>query len=433
MAKIYSRLLFSIAAVGAAAVITAAAQDRADSSHPSDIPERTIVISNGETKLPYGIVALLYSPNDLHFQDPGAPRFLFLDRKGRLAFGIGGYAKGQLMYDLDGAIDDNGFITHKIPVPLDPARRNRLGADASHSTIYLKLVGQTTLGYLTVYVQTDFSGEDDSYGVLIKQAYISLGNVTAGLAWSTFVDASAQPPTIDCQDPSGATCGKNVLLRYSRKFTDGLSGAISAEFPKASYTLNDHVEKIDQRCPDIPVNIQYAWNDDKSHVRLSGLIRNLSYRDMVKEKNRWKLGWAVQLSGMIRLREPLTFYYQGAYGEGYARYINDVSGFDMDLIPDGHADGKMKAPAVMAVLGGLRYSFSKKFFASANYSQCHVYRQGNLGDKAYRYGQYIAVNGFYSILPDMQIGLEYIHGRRNDMGGASGHANRISASVQYSY
>lgn len=432
MTKIYSRLILVAVAIGMASTTNLLAQDRADSTHPSDIPERTIVITNGDTKVPYEIVALLYSPENLHFQDPGAPRFLFLDRKGKLALGIGGYVKGQAMYDFDGAIDDNGFTTYEIPVPLDPAKRNRLGADASHSTIYLKLVGQTSLGYLTVFVQTNFSGEDDSYGMLIKQAYVSLGNVTAGLARSTFVDASAQPPTIDCQGPSGATCGKNVLLRYSKKFRNGFSGAISAEFPKASYTLDEHAEEINQRCPDIPLYLQYAWDNDRSHVRVSGLIRNLSYRNLVREKNEWSFGWAVQLSGMMRLADPLTLYYQGAYGKGYARYINDVSGFDMDLIPAG-SDGKMKAPEIMGLLGGVKYKFSDKFFASASYSQCHVYGQGTLGANGYRYGQYIVANGFYNILPDFQVGLEYIHGIRTDMGGASGHANRISASVQYNF
>lgn len=431
MTKIFARLAFVSSALALA--ITAQAQDRADSSHPSDIPERTIIITNGETKVPYEIVALLYSPNDLHFQDPGAPRFLFLDRKGKLALGIGGYVKGQAMYDFDGAIDDNGFIPYKIPVPMDPANRNRLGADASHSTVFLKLVGQTSLGYLTVYVQTNFSGEDDSYGMLIKQAYISLGNVTAGLARSTFVDASAQPPTIDCQGPAGATCGKNVLLRYSKKFKEGFSAAIAAEFPKASYTLNDDVESINQRCPDIPLYLQYAWNNDKSHVRVSGLFRDLSYRNLVKEKNEWCTGWAVQLSGMVRIANPLTVYYQGTYGKGYAHFINDVSGFGMDLVPSGDGDGKMKAPELMGLLGGLKYKFSEKFFASANYSQCHVYGQHSLGGDGYRYGQYILANAFYNLLPDFQIGLEYIHGIRTDNDGRSGHANRISASVQYNF
>lgn len=432
MTKIHLRLILAAVAIGVASTTNLSAQDRADSTDPSDIPERTIVITNSGTKVPYGIVALLYSPENLHFQDPGAPRFLFLDRKGKLAFGIGGYVKGQVMYDFDGAIDDNGFTTSGIPVPSNPAKRNRLGADASHSTIYLKLVGQTQLGYLTVFVQTNFSGKDDCYGMVLKQAYISLGNVTAGLARSTFVDASAQPPTIDNQGPSGATCGKNVLLRYSKKFKNGWSGAISAEIPKASYTLDEHVEKIDQRSPDIPLYLQYAWNNDKSHVRFSGLIRNLSYRNLVREKNEWNFGWAVQLSGMMRLADPLTFYYQGAFGKGYARYINDVSGFDMDLIPSG-TEGKMKAPEIMGLLGGLKYKFSDKFFASASYSQCHVYGQGPLGADVYRYGQYIVANGFYNILPDFQVGLEYLHGIKTDMGGASGHANRVSASVQYNF
>ena len=35
-------------------------------------------------------IKAIYEANGLHFQDPRAPRFLFLDRKGRVALGIGG-------------------------------------------------------------------------------------------------------------------------------------------------------------------------------------------------------------------------------------------------------------------------------------------------------------------------------------------------------
>lgn len=431
MTKNFYRISLVVSAAILASLLGAKAQDTTDGS-TLDIPERTIVLTGDKQNADKELIAVLYSREDLHFQDPGAPRFLFLDREGKLAFGIGGYVKGQMQYDFDGAIDNEGFVTYNIPVPLNPAERNRFGADASHSTIFFKLVGKTKLGWLNVYVQTNFTGDDDNYGWDIKQAYVSLGNVTAGLARSTFVDAAAQPPTIDDEGPSGATCTKTVLVRYQKKWTNGFSGAISAEFPKTSYTYNSTVGEIAQRCPDIPIYVQYAWDGGQSHIRLSGLLRNLSYRNLVKEQNEWKTGWGAQVSGMWYFGGAFTFFYQGAYGQGYSQFINDLSGNDMDLLPSTTA-GKMEAPKVLGVLGGLQYQINPKCFVSASYSQAHLYDRGALDNSTYRYGQYIVANCFYNVLDDMSVGIEYLHGIRTDFSGRSGHANRIAAAVQYNF
>lgn len=409
-------------------------------AEPSDssfmIPSRAIVVSGDHVK-EHDLVAVLYDKTDLHFSDPDAPRFLFLDREGKVALGIGGYLKGTVQYDFDGMIDDGAsFETYDIPVPSDPAARSQFYGNVNHSTIFLQLVGRSTrFGYYQMYIQTNFTGNGKTgYGMKLKQAWASLGNVTMGLARSTFVDGSAGTPTVDDQGPSGEMQGKNVLVRYAKTFGKGWRVAAGIEMPQMSVTVSDDTKckKINPRVPDIPVNLQYAWDRGDSHVRLSGIFRNLYYRDLIAEKNRSQVGWAVQLSGVVDIAHTVDIFYQGAYGRGYGHYVNDLDGNGFDLVSS-TTPGKMTAPRTANFEVGARVNFTDNFFASASYSQARLFGLGHLGGDTYRYGQYASVTAFYDIIPDLRIGLEYLHGSRTDFSGRSGHANRVIAMLQYSF
>ncbi len=396
------------------------------------IPERSVVIGADRTSAPSDLIAILYSTENLDFQDPRAPRFLFLDRKGKVALGIGGYVKGTMAYDFHGAMDNGGSTTYDIAVPSDPTSRNKFNMDASHSTLFLKMVGRTSeLGYFTVYVQSNFTGNNGGYGMKLKQAYVQLEYVTAGLARSSFDDPAA-PPTIDAQGPCGEVSSKNVLIQYAPVLSDRWRMAVSVENPSASYTcIPEMSEPISQRCPDIPAYVQY--NPDKdSHIRVSGIFRQLSYRDMLSGRNRFVTGWGMQLSGQALVGHGFTFYYSAAYGKGIAHYVNDLGGQGLDLIHSGNA-GELKAPGTFVFTSGLQYDFSSRFFVSASYSQCRLYGQKSLGPDAYRYGQYMVANAFYTIVPDCMLGIEYNYGSRTDCSGLRGNANRLYAAIQYSF
>ncbi|MCM1292607.1 MAG: porin [Bacteroides sp.] len=404
-------------------------------------PERAIIVSGDRNKAS-ALMQLLYDQTDLHFTEPSAPRFLFLDREGKVAFGIGGYVKGTLQYDFGGAIDDGAsFTTYDIPVPNDPGQRNQFYGNANHSTIFLQLVGKTErFGYYQMYLQTQFSGNGTSgYGLKLKQAYLKVGYVTAGLTNSTFVDGSAGTPVIDDQGPAGEVSNKNILVRYAPRFSDHFSGAISVEAPKASVTILEVPEgveptlrKINQRVPDIPIYVQYEWGKAANHVRLSGLFRDLSYRDLITQRNKFAVGWAVQLSGHIEVLPKLTLLYQGAYGRGYGQYLNDLQGEGFDLVQS-TTPGKMRTPRMSNYELGLRYDFTSKLFATASYSQVRVYGTRDLGPDSYRYGQYISVSGFYNLYSDLRIGFEYLHGKRMDQSGIDGRANRIMGMINFSF
>lgn len=398
------------------------------------IPERAIVVSGDHTKAG-SLLAILYDTSELHFSEPSAPRFLFLDREGKVALGIGGYLKGTLQYDFDGSPDTgSSFSTYQIPVPNNGSQRSQFDGTANHSTIFLQLVGKSSrFGYYQMYIQTNFSGNGNKgYGMKLKQAYFKIGYVTAGLANSTFVDGAVGTPVIDDQGPSGEMSRKNILMRYAPRFNNHFSAAISAEVPDVSYTTDDAVKKINPRVPDIPLYVQYEWGGGKSHVRLSALLRDLYYRNTNTGKNASKFGWAAQLSGIIAITPSLTFLYQGAYGRGYGAYINDLSGFGMDLVYS-ETTGEMSAPRLANFELGARYNVNPNLFFSAAYSQARTFGLSHLGGDTYRYSQYITVSGFYNIFSDLRVGLEYIRGERNNYDRQSGHANSIMGMLQYSF
>ena len=381
------------------------------------------------------LIRKMYESNGEHFQDPRAARFLFMDKEGKVALGIGGYVKGTMSVDMDGISDNLDFVTYDIPAPMKTDMRNQFQMDASTSRIFLKLVGSnTSVGDFTVYLESDFRGKNGhQYDLRLRQAFIQFGGWKIGRAKTTFSDGAASPPTIDFEGPSGSVSTKNTMIQYSHQFGKHWSTAMSIEAPSANYTTDKNLsEAIKQRVPDIPSYVQYAWDEGKSHIRWSNLFRFLSYRNLVEGKNKLTFCMATQLSGMITFSPHWKLYYQGAYGKGYADYLNDLGGAGFDLIPDGES-GNLKAPTALGLVGGIQYNIHKNLFLSASYSQCRLYDTESMAGSTYRYGQYVAANVFYESVNNCMVGFEYLYGNRHNIDGTSGNAHRINAMIQYHF
>ena len=398
------------------------------------VPERAIIVRGDGKVADKDVMAVFYSRENMAPNDPDAPRFLFLDTKGKIAFGIGGrlYATGS--YDMRGAIESNGFATYDIPVPDDPAQRSRFGANVSSSNIFIKLVGKTEkFGMFQVYFQTNFTGNNGGYGFKLKQAYVGLGNFTLGLTNSTFIDATTQAPTIDTEGPSGQISDKNILFRYTTPVRKGLSAAFSIELPQYNYTLSDETGSLSPRVPDIPAYVQYSWAPGQ-HLRLSGIFRDLPYRDLKTGRNKLQPGYGVQLSTITNVDTYGIFQLFGhiAYGRGIAKYINDLGGNGFDLVYSTTA-GELEAPEMMGWTAGFIVNPTAKLQFTGAFSRAQVIGLEHLGDDTYHYGQYLDINGFYDIDTNFRVGAEYLRGWRQDYSGATGTANRINLLVQYSF
>lgn len=367
------------------------------------------------------------------FQDPRAPRFILIDRKGRAALGIGGYVKGTVSADFKGIAANRDFITYQIPTPNNSAENGQFQMGAATSRLFLSLVGSNRImGEYVVYVESDFRGGSDGF-LHLRQAYIDMHHIKAGMAWSTFSDPEACPPTIDFQGPCGMVSERNVILQYHQNLGKHWSFAIAAEDPTVTIsTVANENSYIRQRIPDFPMYVQYEWGQKNSHVRASGILRGLSYRNLINESNRTVLGWGVQLSGLAHITNRLVLYFDGVYGRGIADYINDLGGNNFDLIPQVNTAGKLEAPENLGLTGGIQFNICPRMFASAAYSHCRLYGDG-LSGTTYKYAQYVVGNVFYNLTKNCQLGVEYLYGRRTNRNGEHGSANRLNAMIQYNF
>ncbi|MEG1762758.1 MAG: hypothetical protein RR256_04005, partial [Bacteroidales bacterium] len=273
-----------------------------------------------------------------------------------------------------------------------------------------------------------------NYAPAIINAYATYFGFKIGMAFSLYTDLMAGPPTIDFQGPNSWTLLPNAVLDYEYKFNKHWGVGIGIEMPIASYTTNTMTYAVNQKVPDIPAYVQYSWQNGSSWIRLSGIIRNMQYRDVLAKENHNNVGWGAKLSGSALLFKNLTSFYQIAYGSGASSYFQDLYGMQMDMLPNPHHNGKLANVNSWGAYLGLQYNFTKDIFASCTYSIVQANpTQGYYAGDLYKSAQYVVGNVFWNVNSVIQLGLEYIWGDRQNMDHNYKSNNRIQTMIQVSF
>ncbi len=368
-----------------------------------------------------------------HFNDPAAPYFQFMSRGNGISMGIGGAVRMRAYYDFAGALPIAAFSPYMIPIPKSETDRRQLGTTPAGTCLFFTVLGRNSFfGKYRLYIECNFNGYG-SRDFKLKKAYAQFRDFTVGYAPSTFSDLTAQTPMVDANGPANKIAPSNVLVRYMPTVGRWVF-AVSAESPDspANYTVDENCAKVRNWSPDLCGFIQYQWALDQ-HIRLSGMYRNMSYRNLLKEKNYNVAGWGVQLSGVVKPLPQLTGYFSGCYGHGYTSVLNDLLMGKYDLMADPLEPGSMYSPGAYGWSAGLQYNFRPNLFTTVSMGQVRYLPQRKVSPDEYRYGQIIAANIFWNPTPRAQFGLEFDYGKRKNQSGADGTAHRIGAMVQFSF
>lgn len=367
------------------------------------------------------------------FQQPKAPQFLITDRKSKAVFAIGGFVQFRTGYDFNNVIGNTDFVTYNIPMTSTPSNHERFLMDGSTSRLYFKtLVNTRPLGTIETYIETDFRGGNNV--LRLRQAYIKFLGITLGQTTSLMTDLGSSFNTIDFEGPNAYTYLRNLGIHYNLDLGKGFSMAAGLEYPTVSATVGNNAELIPQRIPDIPLYFQYAWAKNQSHVRLTGLLRNMYYYDRVNASTEHQVGYGAQFSTTIKIIPAIQFYGNAIYGKGIGNYVNDLEGNGMDLIPSSSVMGKLDAPETFAWLAGAQFNLTKRMPMTIGYSQVRQYGSENyMQGNGYKLSQYIVGNLFYNINRSFSVGVEYLYGTRYDNNGNFGKANRVQAMAQFNF
>lgn len=372
------------------------------------------------------------------FQQSHTPQFIFTSADNSFSLALGGSVTLRTSYDFGGAVDNIDFVPYDIPMSNGYASKQRVMMDASTSRLFLKAVVNTeALGRVVVYTDMDFrGGAEFSYIPRLRSAYMQFKGLTIGRDVTTFCDLDAAPTTIDFQGPNAYNFAINEMIRYECNALKDWSFVVAAERPSVNATYGENFSAVMQRVPDGIAYVQYKFGREKgSHLRLSGVIRDMYLHDNLNGKNTTQVGWGLQLSGHIEITRWVDLYMNGVYGKGITPYIQDLSGspYDFAYKPENRAKVETlpmwgwQAAAQVNIIPG-------KFWVAGGYSMVGLEsNDGYLSDDQYCRGEYLFANAFYNLTPNLTFAVEYLYGSRKDMNASSNSANRLNIMAQYHF
>jgi hypothetical protein len=304
------------------------------------------------------------------------------------------------------------------------------------------------------YVDFGFAEGLGNYGFSVKAAYLTYRNFVVGYTTSLFTDGQAAAQTIDQQGPNAMTFLFNTVIDWQRKLNDHWKIGVGLEMPSVNATYGSRNQAVGQRLPDIPLYLQYSWKEGKGWIRLSGLLRDMQYRNLVTGNNSSQAGVAVKLSSVGPLTNRLTLYSQTVFGTGIGSYVQDLQGLGLDLVPVDGASGKMRPVEVVGSYLGLQYRISPVLSTSATFSEVKCFMpdgyqsgidagvsgvtsgsDGTYGPwgGTYKQASYFVCNLIYKVSPVLTTGVEYLWGSRKDLNDEMHHNNRLQASLRVNF
>lgn len=401
------------------------------------------------------------------FRDAAVPHFAIHTNDNKFILTIGGNIQPIIGWDLGNELYEmsdagSGFVNSQIPVPHPRFKGSDFYINALNGHVNLQVIGfGGTPDQLTGFIQIGTDGWSNH--IKMKKMYVTWRGIRMGLAHTLFQDELAcQPPMIDPQGPCGEVATSNYQLSYTTPSFKGFRAAVGVEIPAFNSSNGRYLGKdyktwkgkdiyntvvcdptvYNQMVPDIPLWVEWA-KDDGNRVRVSGILRTLTYRDVLEQKRRNAVGWGVMLSGNFTPVDPLTFYAQAIYGKGIGNYIQDMAGVPLSFTPRNSKPGELTPTPEMGLMFGLTYNINKRWQMNAVYSPSRMWDVGEYAlangmeadnDKHldnYRYSTYVGANCFYNISSFLQVGVEYIYGQRKTYYQGSAHDNRITAAVNF--
>jgi hypothetical protein len=168
----------------------------------------------------------------------------------------------------------------------------------------------------------------NTYGITLRQAYVSWNEWLAGQTWSNFMDVAALPDAVDFIGPTDGT----VFVRQAQlRYTKG-PWSVSVENPQTTVTpylgAAARFNTGDNVAPDITA--RWLTKGDWGHFTVAGLVRQFKFGDDTET------GAAISVSGKFNLGANDDIRYAVNAGSGIGRYL--ALGLGSDVVQDENGD-----------------------------------------------------------------------------------------------
>jgi len=329
-----------------------------------------------------------------------------------------GFVRGDANYIIEGQDDDFNKVASSDGKTKDKlratAKTTRLGLDFNTN-----VGGDNKLGGK---VEVDFAGSTtDSNGALrIRHAYLTYNNWLFGQTTSNFLSNHA-PEMIDfATNVGGGTAARIPQVRYGFNLAPATKLFISAEEGDSSG------KNIKYSVPNLTAKLTQGFADGKGSVSARALVEN--YKSADDSDTAWGLAAGVNYQVM----DPLKISADVSYVDGNSNYLyGSNSAYVVNT-----SNGKIAQNEAFGVQVGGTYKFNEKLRSTLAYGALFAddgtdYARLNKAANEEVYQAWI--NFIYSPVKPLDLGVEYINGKRDTFAGNSYKDNRVGLMAKYSF
>jgi hypothetical protein len=343
---------------------------------------------------------------------------------------IGGYFMSDFIYDLKPAGDPDSFIPSTFPIPA-PAGVNNTTISIRPTRMNLDFLIPLKSSSVRFFIEFDLFGTNATTPRL-RHAYAQANNFLLGQSFSNFMDPDSGPDTLDFQGPNSQVFIRNPQLRYSVPLSEKTSLSFSVEKASSdvSFTTPTFNSLPNSPTPDFAIKLRNEFT--RGHVQLSGLFRDVAAY-LPDGRSDSVFGWGVNLTGAMNAVGSDVFVYQGAYGAGIERYVNDTSGLGTDAAPADSANPHLKAVPVTAAYGAYQHYWIKQLRSSAVFGFAQTQNTDLQPGSSYHQSDYSAANIIWNPIGSLDVGTEFLYGWLVEKHKASANAPRFMFSAKYNF
>lgn len=360
------------------------------------------------------------------------------------AISVGGRVKLDAIYNSRSAGGNSGsnsgdlaFFPSAIPVN-GSGEDDQFSFNARQTRLWLKGYSPSDYGEMAGYIEIDFNSSSgasnekvsNSWVPRLRHAYGTLGGITLGQTYTTFMNVSAYPEINDLNGPVGIMNIRQPLFRYGLE-QDWGNLYLAMENPETTLVTasGTRIAPDDDRLPDMIAKLEFS--SDWGNWTLSGMAREIRSDGALVaniEDSIW--GGAVSAAGRIRLHNRDNLRFNLSYGNALGRYLS-FNAFDDGMIDNlGHIN-------LNEIIGGylayqhwwsddLRSSISAGFAHADNNPLVDPSRVSN-----FFYSTHL--NLIWNPSLNASIGIEWLHGYRELEDGRDGRIDRIQLTSIYNF
>lgn len=267
----------------------------------------------------------------------------------------------------------------------------------------------------------------NGYSPGIRHAFFTYDSWLFGQTWSTFMDLTSLPETVDFV---GNTDGQIFVRQPQIRYTHG-NFQFAIENPETTVTpdpTGGRVVTDDNTMPDLAA--RYNHRADWGSLSVSGLLRQLAYEDRALQIDDSVMGYGLSVTGKVMLTDTNDIRFTFNTGKGLGRYIglNTVNGAVLD------SNGELHAIKSTGFTAAYRHVWDAHWRTNLIYATLRVDNDTDLtGAGATKSTESLAANMIYQASRHLQFGLEFRHATRKLESGADGDLNRLQFMAKYDF